>query len=153
MDDVTNLKDEIAKLIATAEEAAYARGWNEACDAMVKAADEAKHFFPVPKAEVAEPIATNSQTIIVPRRTGRPSSNAIEVVEDCINASPGKKGVDVVKAAQLVDPMIPERTVRTCLRRLKLSKKIWQRNGLWYPKPRPRPGHENEEAISSPPHP
>jgi hypothetical protein len=88
-----------------------------------------------------------------PRRTGRPSSNAIEVVEDCISASPGKKGVDVVKAAQLVDPAIPERTVRTCLRRLKLSKKIWQRNGLWYPKPpRVRLENENEEAISSPPH-
>jgi hypothetical protein len=147
---VTNLKDEIARLIASAEQAAYARGWNEACDAMVKAADDAKHFFPVPKVDQATPA---NPDIVIPRRTGRPSSNAIEVVEDCINASPGKKGVDVVRAAQLVDSLIPERTVRTCLRRLKLSKKIWQRNGLWYPKPpRARPENENEEAISSPPH-
>src|SRR5207253_95134 len=90
-----------------------------------------------------------------PRKTGRPSSNTIEVVEDCINAAPGQKGVDVVKAAQLIDASINERTVRTCLRRLRLSKKIWQRNGLWYPKS-PRQRHEleknNEEAISSPPH-
>ena len=89
---------------------------------------------------------------IVPRTNGRPASKAIQVVEDCIAQSPGKKGVDVIKAAQLVDPAINERTARTCLRRLKLNKKIWQRNGLWYPKPRPRPENENEEAISSPPH-
>jgi hypothetical protein len=89
---------------------------------------------------------------IVPRTNGRPASKAIQVIEDCIAQSPGKKGVDVVKAAQLVDPAINERTARTCLRRLKISKKIWQRNGLWYPKPRPRPENENEEAINSPPH-
>ncbi|MGM5020522.1 MULTISPECIES: hypothetical protein [unclassified Tardiphaga] len=147
---MTNPKDEIARLLESAEEAAYKRGWDDACEAIMKAAGTSKaDYFLPPPAEGAEETAT----MATPRRTGRPSSNAIEVVEDCISASPGKKGVDVVKAAQLVDPAIPERTVRTCLRRLKLSKKIWQRNGLWYPKPpRVRLENENEEAISSPPH-
>jgi hypothetical protein len=46
------------------------------------------------------------------------------------------KGVEVVRAAQEIDPKIPERTVRTCLRRLRENKIIWKRSGLWYPKPK-----------------
>jgi hypothetical protein len=151
---MSNPKEELTRVLVSAEKAAYARGWADACAAMIKAASEAQdHFADKDErhVEAGSPQAP-SASMPTPRRTGRPSSNAIEVVEDCINASPGKKGVDVVRAAQLVDPSIPERTVRTCLRRLKLSKKIWQRNHLWYPKPRPRHENENEEAISSPPH-
>ena len=107
----------------------HKRGWGDACDAISKAAGDVKAGHPSLKLYQAYVITAE------PRKTGRPSSNTIEVVEDCINASPGKKGVEVVKAAQLVDLSINERTVRTCLRRLKLNKKIWQRNGLWYPKP------------------
>jgi hypothetical protein len=119
---------------------------------MKRAADSAKasHFYP-PTAE-----EMNADTPIVPHhgRTGRPASAAITVVEDCITASPGKKGVEVVKAVHLADPSIPERTVRTALRRLKIHKRIWQRNGLWYQKAQRYPVVENndEEAISSPPH-
>jgi hypothetical protein len=144
---MTNPKDEITRVLEAAEQAAYERGWADACEAMAKAATEAKVVH-----AASTTINSSSAITTEPRKTGRPSSNAIEVVEDCINASPGKRGVDVVKAVRLVDSSIPERTVRTCLRRLKLNKKIWQRNGLWYPKPRSRPENENEEAISSPPH-
>jgi hypothetical protein len=149
---MTNPKDEIARLLEAAEEAAYKRGWDDACDAMKEAADSVKagHFYPPTADEMREPV------LVTPHhgRTGRPASAAIVVVEDCINASPGKKGVDVVKAVHLIDAGIPERTVRTALRRLKIHKRIWQRNGLWYPKPqRERLLIENtdEEANSSPP--
>ena len=139
--------DEISKIVKTAARDAYARGWQDAVDAMAKAAQGLKPLdSEVPHAE------TNPALTVVPRTNGRPASKAIQVVEDCITQSPGNRGVDVIKAAQLIDPAINERTARTCLRRLKMSKKIWQRNGLWYPKPRPRPENENEEAISSPPH-
>jgi hypothetical protein len=141
--------DEISKIVKNASRDAYARGWQDAMDAMAKAAQDMK---PIDSEAAHADIKPANLLTIVPRTNGRPASKAIQVVEDCISQSPGKKGVDVIKAAQLVDPTINERTARTCLRRLKISKKIWQRNGLWYPKPRPRPENENEEAISSPPH-
>lgn len=161
---MADAKDQIAQIIQAAEEAAYKRGWDDACDAMKHAADEVKasHFYP----PTAEEMSVGGDVNIAPPpgRTGRPASAAIVVVEDCINASPGKKGVEVVKAVQLVDPSIPERTVRTCLRRLRVNKKIWQRDGLWYPKKaveryRPRvldlltdTENDDEEATGSPPH-
>jgi hypothetical protein len=141
--------DEISKIVKTASRDAYERGWQDAMDAVARAARGLK------PSDSETPVTRTKPGIditIVPRTNGRPASKAIQVVEDCITQSPGKKGVDVVKAAQLVDPGINERTARTCLRRLKINKKIWQRNGLWYPKPRPRPENENEEAICSPPH-
>jgi hypothetical protein len=136
--------DEISKIVKAASRDAYARGWQDALDAVAKAA----HGMKPPDSDIA---GTAPKPGIVPRTNGRPASKAIQVVEDCIVQSPGKRGVDVVKAVQLVDPAINERTVRTCLRRLKLNKKILKRNGLWYPKPA-RHENENEEAISSPPH-
>ena len=143
--------DEISKIVKAASRDAYARGWQDALDAVAKAAQGIKP----PDSDNAGTAAVKPglAITIVPRTNGRPASKAIQIVEDCIAQSPGKKGVDVVKAAQLVDPAINERTARTCLRRLKLKKKIWQRNGLWYPKPpRARLENDDEEAISSPPH-
>jgi hypothetical protein len=141
--------DEISKIVKAASRDAYALGWRDAIDAMAKAAQGMK---PPDSGSAGGTEKPGAEIRIVPRTNGRPASKAIQIVEDCISQSPGKKGVEVVKAAQLVDPAINERTARTCLRRLKLNKKIWQRNGLWYPKPRQRPENENEEATNSPPH-
>jgi hypothetical protein len=141
--------DEISKIVKNASRDAYARGWQDALDAVAKAAQSMKPLDSGSAEAAAKPSA---EIAITPRTNGRPPSKAIQVVEDCITQSPGKKGVEVVKDAQMVDPAINERTARTCLRRLKMNKKIWQRNGLWYPKPKPRVENENEEAISSPPH-
>jgi hypothetical protein len=146
-------KDQITALVQAAEQAAYHRGWADALAALRHAAE----------AVIAPDVDhTPSQTPArsEPRKTGRPASATIQVVEDCINASPGKKGVDVVKAAQMVDPHIPERTVRTALRRLKMQKKIYQRNNLWYPKPKVERyratlldiENDDEETTNSPPH-
>lgn len=146
---MTDPKDQIAAIVQAAEEAAYKRGWNEACAAMKMAADAITN-----NANAWRGFQT--EVLVEPRKNGRPASAAIMVVEDCIIASPGKKGVEVVEAVHLIDPSIPERTVRTALRRLKIHKKIWQRNGLWYPKsPRGQRDlleNNDEEAISSPPH-
>jgi hypothetical protein len=140
---MADLKDQIASLIHDAEEAAYRRGWDDAVAAILKA---------------AAPPASGFQTEVSAesrRATGRPASNAVKLVEASVNAMPGKKGVEVVKDVQMVDASIPERTVRTALRRLKIHKRIWQRDGRWYPKaPRQRDLLEtsDEEAKSSPPH-
>src|ERR1700722_20813713 len=114
--------DEISKIVKNASNKAYARGWQDALDAVAKAA---QHLKPT-DSEVVEAVAKpGAEITIVPRTNGRPASKAIQVVEDCITQSPGNKGVDVIKAAQLIDPAINERTASTCLRRLKMSKKIW----------------------------
>lgn len=139
--------DEISKIVKAASRDAYARGWQDALDAVAKAA---QHMKPNDSEGTHADIKPANVLTIVPRTNGRPASKAIQVVEDCITQSPGKKGVDVIKAAQLVDPAINERTARTALRRLKLNKKIWQRNGVWYPKLRLRDlvENNNEEAIN-----
>lgn len=141
-------RDEIARIIAEAEKAAYLRGWNEAVAAMSAAAE---HF------RTPDIVAGVADARPAPERNssrGRPSSNAMRVVEDTITAMPGMAGVEVVRAAQRIDPSLKERTVRTCLRRLRLSKVIWQRSGLWYPKAKEKTVAENVngEAVGSPPH-
>lgn len=93
-----NPKDEIARLIEAAEEAAYRRGWEDACIAIKRAADAVQQSASLATAFEAD-VVIEPRHAIEPRKTGRPASIAIQVVEDCINASPGKKGVDVVKAA------------------------------------------------------
>jgi len=141
--------DEISKIVKNASRDAYERGWQDAMNAVAKAAQGLK---PLDSGDAKATAKSSVDIAIVPRTNGRPASRAIQVIEDCVVQSPGNKGVDVVKAAQLVDPSINERTARTCLRRLKLNKKIWQRNGLWYPKLRLHDLVEkNEEANSSPP--
>jgi hypothetical protein len=154
---MTDLKDEIARMIEAAEEAAYQRGFKDACDRARLAVNAVADTITFNKGWSAEVLIEPGEPV---RKTGRPASPAITVVEECINASPGKKGVDVVKAVHLVNASIPERTVRTCLRRLKENKKIWQRNGLWYPKPVERYRarvldavlNDDEEENNSPPH-
>jgi hypothetical protein len=144
--------EEITKMAKAAVHDAYARGWQDCAEAIAKAAQGMKSSdSDVPDSAAATGVEINIGSPPSPRTNGRPASKAIHVVEDCITQAPGKKGVEVIKAAQLIDAKINERTARTCLRRLKMGKKIWQRNGLWYPKPRQRAEHENEEASSSPP--
>jgi hypothetical protein len=128
---MTDPRDEINRIIESATREAYARGWRDAVAAIAESAAQLKGAAP-------ENMGGNSERgKPLPRRTGRPST-AIKVVEECIAATPGMKGVDVVKAAQSVDSAIKERTVRSCLRRLRLTKAIWKRNGLWYPKAKDR---------------
>jgi hypothetical protein len=127
-------KDQIAALVQAAEEAAYKRGFKDACDRMKLAVNAVVDTVTFNEGLRAEVLIEPADEPAV-RKTGRPPSVTIGVVQACINASPGKKGVEVVKAAQMIDPTIQERTVRTALRRLRINKKIWQRKGLWYPKP------------------
>jgi hypothetical protein len=146
---MTDPRDEIARIIADAEQAAYRRGWNDAVAAMATAAEQLRDPNIVPESAPA-----SHDMAPMAARPGRPASNAMKIVTDVIAAQPGMAGVDVVKAAQLVDGTIKERTVRTCLRRLRLSKVIWKRTGLWYPKAKEKLAAENGngEAVGSPPH-
>ncbi len=142
-------RDEIARIIADAEKAAYQRGWNEATIAMAVAASQLRNPNIVPDAPPASPVPEPT-----PTGPGRPASNVRKIVGDIIMANPGMAGVDIVKAAQAVDGSIKERTVRTSLRRLRLAKVIWKRTGLWYPRAKEKTTAEygNGEAVGSPPH-
>ncbi|HEY2884412.1 MAG TPA: hypothetical protein VGJ08_04290, partial [Rhizomicrobium sp.] len=115
---MADLKDKIAEMIQAAEEAAYRRGWDDAFAEMKQAVETVRRSGGMIEVTMPPPSPP-------PRRSGRPASATIGVVEQCINSAPGMKGVQVVKAAQLIDPSIQERTVRTSLRRLRDDKKIW----------------------------
>ncbi|HTC04212.1 MAG TPA: hypothetical protein VK749_12495 [Xanthobacteraceae bacterium] len=141
-------RDEIARIIADAEQAAYQRGWHEALLSVAIAAKQMCN----PNIATAPAKASPPEPPVA--RPGRPSSNTVKIVGDIIIENPGMSGVDVVKAAQAIDSMIKERTVRTALRRMRLAKVIWKRSGLWYPKAKEKSAAENGngEAVGSPPH-
>lgn len=143
--------DEINRTIETIERNAYERGWRDAIAAITDAAEQVKGRVTAAELPAFLPVQHVAK---IPRRTGRPSSKAIKIVAECITATPGMRGIEVFKAAQSVDSAIKERTVRTCLRRLRLSNAIHKRDGLWYPKPKQRTDLENAngEAARSLPH-
>ena len=122
-------REEINRLIEIAERNAYRAGWRDALAAVAESAERLR------SGQTGLAVAENApEPAPVKRRGGRPASGTVGVVEECIKAVPGMTGVQVVKAAQSVNPSIKERSVRTCLRRLRIAKKIWKRGDLWYPK-------------------
>jgi len=154
---MADLRDEITRIIEKAEKAAYRRGWLDCRDSILRAAGDAKPPEVVSEPSQQEPLgdfAVFKEPQGKQPRRGRPSGKAIDIVADCIASTPGMKGVDVVRAAQAIDATIPERTVRTCLRRLRENKVIWKRSGLWYPKPKQgaESANENGDAVGSHPH-
>jgi len=137
---VSNRCDQIASLIEEAEREAYARGWRDAIAALQAKAPE------VP----TESIESNGK--VMPEHTrGRPATKAIALVREIIIAKPGLKGVEVFRTLQAQGTPILERTMRSCLRRLRDSKVIWQRKGKWYPRPKTDFESANGEATT-PPH-
>jgi hypothetical protein len=138
---MTDPLDEISKIIEAAERDAFERGFGVAISLVGELLKTTmKNFGSIAEAEfkrargaVTAETSTPEKTALVPRRSGRPASAAITIVENCIIATPGMKGVEVVRAVQAI-ASIPERTVRTNLRRLREKKSIWKRNKLWYPK-------------------
>jgi hypothetical protein len=153
---VADARDEITRIIEKAEKAAYKRGWADCRETILHAANDAMHLVEPPSDERAAQSSDQirGQFTVIPLgkaespKRGRPSGKAIDIVANCIASTPGMKGVEVVRAAQEIDPKIPERTVRTCLRRLRENKAIWKRSGLWYPKP--KQGTESTNASAEP---
>jgi hypothetical protein len=93
-------RDEIVRIIADAELAAYKRGWGDAVAAMSEAAAQLRS----PNIATESPSASPDAEIA--GRPGRPASNAMAVVREIITSKPGMSGVDVVKAAQTFDSSI-----------------------------------------------
>jgi hypothetical protein len=154
---MTNAKDQIAQIIADAERNAYARGVNDTITAFATVFQaKSEELLKVPAVPVPDPAPPKAPakgaSATSTENRGRPSK-AVTVVDNAIAATPGMTGVEVVKAVHAVDAAIPERTVRTCLRRLRLNKKIWRRGGRWYPKTIKETGETRSgEAVGTPPH-
>jgi hypothetical protein len=124
----------------------YARGWRDAIAALQARAPEMTPVEVAPKNE-GNGARTDSREPQRPR--GRPAK-AINLVQGEIFGEPGLRGVDIVRSLEKKGTPVVDRTVRSALRRLKVSKIVWQRNGKWYPKPKA----ENEigETLGTSPH-
>jgi hypothetical protein len=121
--------DEIKQILADATRQAYKQGWDDAMAALKKAATSNVITLTVEENAQEEPafnLGPASEHIV--RRRGRPNAST-EKVAKVIGGAPGMSGAQVVGTL----PGIHERTIRTALRRLRLTGRIEQRNGGWYP--------------------
>ena len=87
--------------------------------------------------------------VVLTHEEERAVSSAKATVLKVVEAHPnGLTGVGIVAAIRSIGLDIPERTIRTSLRRLRYKdKRISQENGMWFP----LPAKENEEVLGTPP--
>lgn len=136
-------REQMDRLLAQIEREAYARGWADA----IATLQEKAAALPPPSESTRGPTASEPDT---QRGRGRPATY-IGIVRDIITTTPGLKGAEIVRESQRRETPVEERTVRSCLRRLK-GKHVWQREGRWYPKKKTEVEPINGEAFSSAPH-
>jgi len=121
--------DEIARIIAQAERAAYQKGWNEALAHVVKVAGS-----PMPP-EQQQSLPLQAANGTYADTFGKPTM--VDMVAAAITANPGMKGSEIVSTVQLKLPGKPrkaiDRTARTALMRLKKRKRIVAIDGKWFP--------------------
>lgn len=147
---MTDSRAEMDRLLKQIEQEAYARGYSDAIAAVTAAATAAapKMGDSAP-AEAAPPKSAESDGD-APRGRGRPAT-AVMSVRDAIWTKPGMKGADLVRYLDQQGTPVLERTVRSCLRRLK-NVEVRQRDGRWYPKRKPEAENGSGEALVTPPH-
>ena len=161
---MTDSRAEMDRLLKQIEQEAYSRGYSDAIAAVTAAATAAAPRM----GDSAQPrvSASNGNSDAkpdvdeAPRGRGRPAT-AVASVRDAIFEKPGMKGADLVRHLEQRGTPVLERTVRSCLRRLK-NVEVRQREGRWYPKRKPetengalfRPLAENGngEVLITPPH-
>lgn len=141
-------RDEIERIIADAEREAYSRGYADAIAAIAQAAAAHK-----PSAAVSRESPPGNQTATPAngngRSRGRPATKAILLVQQAIAAHPGLKGAEITRQLAADGNPVIDRTVRSCLRRLKDRKDIWQRSTRWYSKAKPE--NEHGETLGTSP--
>jgi len=146
---MSDRREKIDRLLAEVDRESYARGWHDAIAALQAKAPEISQaeFAPVPESE------TRADSAPPLRQRGRPAK-AIKLVQDEIFGEPGLRGVDITRALAKKGTPVIDRTVRSCLRRLRENRVIWQRKSRWYPRPKERhiAGNEIGEVPETPPH-
>jgi hypothetical protein len=127
---------DLANFVSGIEEAAYQRGYN---DAVRDAARALKRLRQEAQANRAKERANGHDSdneeareeIVVQRyRRMRANSDQMRVLK-AIRATPGMRGVEIVRALEATGSPIHERTVRTALSRLN-DRYIEQRDDKWY---------------------
>lgn len=149
---MTTGREQMDQLLKQIEREAYARGWADAIATLQARVSELPKTESVAteSAAKAEPIA-KAQTATVVHPGGFGHATAIKTVRDIIFAQPGLRGADIVRESERSGRPIQERTVRSCLHRLK-GKDIWKREGRWYPKRKVEIETANGEALGAAPH-
>lgn len=145
---MSDRREQINRLIEEAEREAYARGYNDAIAAVSKAAAALSLPSASPVTELVEALPVVTPQAPVGRNRGRPPK-AIGLVRATINAKPGLKGVEI---ANVLDGAVMERTVRTCLRRLRDTGEIKKRKDAWFPTKSGGSENVDGEAVGSLPH-
>ena len=109
--------------------AGYAEGFKAGWDAHVEHLNrlilEARNETPMPDQPISPP------PISAPSPSSPPSNN--ELVVQLITNKPGLRGVELVTEFGKSMMPIPERTLRTCLYRMKKANRIKIVDGRWYP--------------------
>gem|GEM_PF-7017669 len=118
---------EIKRILERATTLAYQRGWNAAMAEVHKMAMKAAHDADADISPDLNQGAEANDLFASGRRGGRPNTSETKVYQAII-ALPGNTGAFI--AGQLPD--IHERTVRTALRRLRMKRKIEQRDKGWF---------------------
>jgi len=107
-------EDQIRQLIEQATQKAFDRGYQAAWAEFQQTLTTAT--YKAAKGAGATPAKKKKQ-----------SGNA-DAVYDFIKANPGKSGAEIVQGL----PNINERTIRTVLRRLRIGRDIFQKDGRWF---------------------
>jgi hypothetical protein len=141
-------REQMDRLLKQIEQEAYSRGYADAIAAVTAAATAAAPRLAESPAPITSPADQDSHD--EPRGRGRPAT-AVAAVRDAIFEKPGMKGADLVRYLDQRGTPVLERTVRSCLRRLK-NDQVRQREGRWYPKRKPDAENGSGEALVTPPH-
>ena len=139
---VSDRREQINRLLSDVERESYARGWRDAIAALQAKAPE----LPLPDSAVTFETAKANGSAEPEKARGRPPK-AIGIVREIIFAQPGLRGVDI---ANQLEGKVIERTVRSCLHRLRGHHEIWQRKGRWYPKDNSSDSARKEAPEPSP---
>lgn len=125
-------REQMDRLLKDMQQEAYARGYAAAIAAVTAAAAAAAPKAPESPAIESPPSnGAGAVTATLTRGRGRPST-AIASVREAIFEKPGMKGVELVRYLEQRGTPVGERTVRSCLRRLK-GQDARQRRHRWYP--------------------
>jgi hypothetical protein len=123
--------DDIARIIAQIERAAYQKGWN---DALAHVVNVARNPMP-PDQQQSLPLHVANGKHDDGSSNGQPTM--VETVNNIIVQQPGLRGADIVSALHKKMPdkqrKSIDRTARTAIMRLKKRHKIESISGKWYP--------------------
>lgn len=122
----------LANMVSEIEAAAYRRGFNDGLRTAIKAVKSLRSS----KQQSAEPDGSDPDAgPLAPRpritRRLRQRSDQMRVLE-AIRATPGMRGVEILRTLETANTPVHERTLRTALARLKGHGFIEQREDRWY---------------------